>query len=307
MESDTRTFNSEDSSNSPALEGIDFRGTTERLQNRIVWIDIYTQVRGVKGIGNKLNCANQQMYPPFCVHQGNLKVAWQVPQLVNCANTHSSNREQADPFTAHDCAKAEAGKQQPGPPGLGKWLVFVLIAEAAPEEDSESGEEDKSRVEKDVPRLGDHAVFKGDEHGGEEGVGDAAVEGSEGEFEFAAGLRTAVRRDQDELLDVLEFFMWSQRLGGEGPKLEWARANIGKVVGLLHANVQLEQQGAMENNNISIHLRIKEQNILVQRFLDVQDLVGFKGHGLSRLQPIRLYFPAWLSILTVPSNQTKLW
>ncbi|KAF8873675.1 hypothetical protein CPB84DRAFT_1753196 [Gymnopilus junonius] len=219
MESDTRTFNSEDSSNSPALEGIDFRGTTERLQNQILVIIAV----GVEG--DLLFCRRRVKNRARLLPPGQL-----------CGS--------------HDRAEAEARKQQPGPPGLGKWLVFVLVAEAAPEEDSESGEEDKSRVEKDVPRLGDHAVFKGDEHGGEEGGGDAAVEGLEGEFEFAAGLRTAVRRDQDELLDVLEFFMWSQRLGGEGPKLEWARANIGKVVGLLHANVQLEQQGATENNNV---------------------------------------------------------
>ncbi|KAF8881392.1 hypothetical protein CPB84DRAFT_1751182 [Gymnopilus junonius] len=258
MESDTRTFNSEDSSNSPALEGIDFRGTTECLQNQNRGIDNYpVLVIIVVGVeGDLLFCRRRVKNRARLLPPGQL-----------CGS--------------HDRTEAEAGKQQPGPPGLGKWLVFVLIAEATPEEDSESSEEDKSRVKKDVPRLGNHAVFKGDEHGGEEGSGDTAVEGLEGEFEFAAGLRTAVRRDQDELLDVLEFFMRSQRLGGEGPKLEWARANIGKVVGLLHANVQLEQQGAMENNNISIRLGIKEQNILVQRFLDVQDLVGFKGHGLS--------------------------
>ncbi|KAF8882302.1 hypothetical protein CPB84DRAFT_1851276 [Gymnopilus junonius] len=204
-----------------------------------------------------------------------------------------SNREQADPFTAHDRAEAEAGKQQPGPPGLGKWLVFVLIAEAAPEEDSESSEEDKSRVEKDVPRLGDHAVFKGDEHGGEEGGGDAAVEGSEGE---RPGRATGCAR----------VFHAESTAGGEGPKLEWARANIGKVVGLLHANVQLEQQGATENNNVSIRLRIKEQNILVQRFLDVQDLVGFKGHGLSRppTHPPLFSSLALNSDCTLQSNKT---
>ena len=57
----------------------------------------------------------------------------------------------------------------------------VLVAEAAPEEDREGGEEDEGRVEQDVPRLGDEPVFEGDEDGGEERGGGAAVERAQGE------------------------------------------------------------------------------------------------------------------------------
>lgn len=59
--------------------------------------------------------------------------------------------------------------------------MLVFVAEAGPEEGGECGEEDERGVEEDVARLGDQAVFEGDEHGGEEGGCGAAVEGAEGE------------------------------------------------------------------------------------------------------------------------------
>ena len=59
--------------------------------------------------------------------------------------------------------------------------MFILVAESDPEEDRERGEEDERGVEEDVPGLGDKSVLEGDEEGGQQGGGGAAVEGAKGQ------------------------------------------------------------------------------------------------------------------------------
>jgi len=92
------------------------------------------------------------------------RVSKEVPQLVNRADANGSDSEEADPFRAEDCTKTQSRQCQPRPPTGREWFLLVFVAESAPEEDSEGGKEHERRVEEDMTRLSDQAVFEGDKH-----------------------------------------------------------------------------------------------------------------------------------------------
>ncbi len=103
------------------------------------------------------------------------EVAEEIPELLESAQPNGSDGEEADPLAAHDSAEGQSGHGKPNPPGLGKRLVVILVTESGPGESGKGGEEDERGVEEDVAGLSDHAVFEGDEKGGEKGGGDTTV------------------------------------------------------------------------------------------------------------------------------------
>lgn len=66
-------------------------------------------------------------------------------------------------------------------PGLSEPLAMAAVADCDPRKRSKDSEEHERRVQENVSRLGDHAVFEGDKEGGEERSRHAAVKGAEGE------------------------------------------------------------------------------------------------------------------------------
>lgn len=109
------------------------------------------------------------------------QITQQKPKLPERSHTHRGDSEQPDPLTADDRTERKSSERQPRPPAFRERLVLVFVAEASPEEDGEGGEEDEGRIKEDVSGLGDHAIFEGYEHGGEEGGCGSTVESAEGE------------------------------------------------------------------------------------------------------------------------------
>jgi hypothetical protein len=118
---------------------------------------------------------NKVSHPHF---GADIQVPKEDPQLFDGRASDCSDGEQPDPFAADNRAECEAGKDKPYPPNVGERLAFVLIAERDPEEGAQTSEEHEGRVEEDETRLGDQAVFKGDEDSTHDGSACAAFEGT---------------------------------------------------------------------------------------------------------------------------------
>ena len=60
--------------------------------------------------------------------------------------------------------------------------MLVFVAKPSPKEDRERGEEDKWRIEKDVPRLSEKGVLEDEEQRSEESSCSTAIEATESEI-----------------------------------------------------------------------------------------------------------------------------
>lgn len=104
------------------------------------------------------------------------EVTKKIPELLESAKSNGSDGEKADPLATDDGTKGETSHNEPYPPSLSERLVVILIAEGSPGKGCEGGEEDEGRIEKDMTRLGDHAILEGDQQGSQKGGGNSTVE-----------------------------------------------------------------------------------------------------------------------------------